>query len=254
MTAHSVSVLANEFAKMRHLRIGLVAIVMVVCVVGLSLMGAMISPEFADPARRSWEPLLDSMSVAVPLTSPTLLAVLASRQVDIEHRGNGWLLSQTSGITPGGLCRVKLFALGAIVTAAKVLESVLLIGAGLLLSITAPVPIGLWLGYTVSVLVANLVILALHILLSARIDNQLVGLGIGVIGTLVAVFASGYPAWLAHATPPWGYYALAAVTEWRDGAPAPVTITPSYPSIAALGVVGGVVFLLITSMFDRQEH
>lgn len=36
--------------------------------------------------------------------------------------------------------------------------------------------------------------------------------------------------------------------------PRPVTITPSYPSIAALGVVGGVVFLLITSMFDRQEH
>ncbi len=247
----SAKILANEFAKMRHLRIGLVATALVAVVVGLSLMGATASPEFADPAKRSWEVLLDSMSVAVPLTSPTLLAVLASRQVEIEHQGNGWLLSQTSGITPGGLCRAKLFALGTIVAAATVLESVLLIGAGLLLGITAPAPIGLWLGYTASVLVANLVILALHILLSARIDNQLVGLGIGVVGSLVAASASGFPAWLAHASPPWGYYALAAATEWRGGALD--TLTPSYPSIAALGVVGVVLFLLITSLFDRQE-
>jgi hypothetical protein len=244
---------ANEFAKMRHLRIVLVATALVVCVVGLSLMGAMISPDFADPAKRSWEVLLDSMSVAVPMISPILLAVLASRQVDIEHQGNGWLLSQTSGITPGGLCRVKLFALGTIVTAATVLESVLLIGIGLLLGITAPVPIGLWLGYTASILVVNLILLALHLLLSARIDNQLVGLGIGALGTIVAWSASGFPAWLAHASPPWGYYALADATEWRDGAGAPVTITPSYPSIAALGVVGAVLFLLVTSLFDRQE-
>ncbi|MGB3682844.1 MAG: ABC transporter permease [Rubrobacteraceae bacterium] len=242
--------MANEFAKMRRLRIGLVAIVMVVCVVGLSLMVATTSPDFADPAKRSWGALLDGMLLAVVMVSPILLAVLASRQVEIEHLGSGWLLSQASGITPGQLCRVKLVALGAVVTVATVLENVLVIGAGLLLGITAPAPIGLWLGYTASVLVVNLILLALHLLLSARIDNQLVGLSIGVLGTLVASFAPGYPAWLAHLTP-WGYYALAAATDFRDGAL--VTITPSYPSIAALGGVGAGLFLLLTSLFDRQE-
>src|SRR5262245_33559980 len=100
---------------MRHLRIGLVASVLAVIVVGLSVVSAAMSPAFADPAGRTWEALLGGMSLAVPLASPLLLAVLASRQVDIEHQGNGWLLSQTSGITPGGLCRIKVLAVGIVV-------------------------------------------------------------------------------------------------------------------------------------------
>lgn len=247
MSAYAV---ASEFAKMRHLKIGLVAAVMVVIVVGLSVFNATSSPEFVTSSQGSWNALLGSMSLAVPLASPLLLAVLASRQAEIEHEGNGWLFSQTSGITPGGLCRVKLVALGAIVTVATVLESALVIGAGLLMGITAPVPVGLWLGYTASILVANLVILALHLLLSARIDNQLVGLGIGALGTVVAVFASALPAWFAYVTP-WGYYAPAEAAEYRDGTL--VALTPPYASIAALGVAGAALFLLITSLFDRQE-
>lgn len=243
----SARVVANEFAKMRHLKISLVATALAAAVVGLSVFYATSYPDFAD---QPWVLLLASMSLAVPLTSPFLLAVLASRQVEIEHRGNGWLLSQTSGITPGGLCRVKLLALGAVVTVATMLQSVLLVGAGLLMGVTAPVPIGLWLVYTASVLAINLVILALHILLSARIDNQLVGLGIGALGTIVAAFATALPAWFLHATP-WGYYELAAAAGWRDGGF--VALTPSYASIAALGVAGAVVFVFITSVFDRQE-
>lgn len=254
MSAVSAKIVANEFAKMRHLRVSLVATVLVAAVLGLSVFSATSSPEFVTSSQGSsqgsWNVLLGSMSLAVPLISPLLLAVLASRQVEIEHQGNGWLLSQTSGITPGGLCRVKLVALGAIVTVATVLESVLVIGSGLLMGVAAPVPIGLWLGYTASILATNLVILALHILLSARIDNQLVGLGVGALGTVVAVFASALPAWFAHVIP-WGYYALAEAAEYRDGAL--VALTPPYASIAALGVAGAVVFVFITSVFDRQE-
>lgn len=246
----STQAVANEFAKMRHLRIGLVVFVMVVIVLGLSVFSAATSPVFADPAGRSWKALLAGMSLAVPLVSPLLLAVLASRQVDIEHQGNGWLLSQTSGLTPGGLCRAKVAAIGSIVAVATILESALVIGAGALLGVPAPVPVGLWLGYTASILVVNLVLLGLHILLSARIDNQLVPLGVGVLGTMVAVFATGLPAGLAHVTP-WGYYALVTAADYREGAL--VALTPSYPSIAALGAAGAVLFLLITGLFDRQE-
>ncbi|WP_342776144.1 ABC transporter permease [Nonomuraea terrae] len=242
--------MANEFAKMRHLRIAPVAIVMVAAVTGLVMFSAITSPDFADPAARSWELLLGGMSLAVPMVSPIMLAVLASRQVDIEHEGGGWLLSQTSGITPGGLCRVKLVAVGAVVTVATVLQSVLVIGAGLLLGVTAAVPAGLWLGHTASVLATNLVVLALHVLLSARIDNQLAGLGIGVLGSMVAVFASGLPPWLAHVSP-WGYYALVAAAGYRDGDL--VALTPSYASVAGLGVVGAALFLLVTGSFDRRE-
>lgn len=240
----------NEFAKMRHLRIVPLASALVVAVVGLTVFTAASNPAFADPAQRSWEFLLAGLSFAVPMCSPVLLAVLASRVVDIEHQGNGWLLSQTSGLTSGGLCRLKFVALGAVVAVATVSASALVLGIGVLLGISAPVPVALWLGYTVSALMVNLVVLALHILLSARVENQLVGLGLGGLGSLVAVFASDFPAWLAHATP-WGHYALVAAADYRDGEL--VALTPSYPSVAVLGVVGGALFLLVTGLFDRQE-
>lgn len=240
---------ANEFAKMRHLGIAVVAGVLVVIVVALSVFSAVTSPEFGSSAPATWKALLAGLSLAVPLACPLLLAVAASRQVDIEHQGNGWLLAQTSGVTAGGLCRVKFLALGVFVAAATFLASVLVAGAGLLSGLGASPPAGLWLGYTVSILVVNLVVLALHIVLAATIDNQLVGLGIGVLGTIVAIFATGIPATLAHLTP-WGYYALATAADYQSGEL--VVRTPSYPSIAMLGVVGAVLFALITGLFDRE--
>ncbi|WP_241484952.1 ABC transporter permease [Nocardiopsis potens] len=243
--------MANEFAKMRGLRVAAVAGTLIACTAGLSLLTAVTAPAFADPAgERSWEPLLASMALAVPLASPVLLAVLASRQVDIEHRGGGWLLSQTSGITPGRLCRIKFAALGCVVSAATALQSLLLIGAGVLLGVAAPVPVGAWAGYTASVAVVNLVLLALHVLVSARVDNQLVGLGLGVLGSVLAATATGLPPWLAH-TFPWGYYALATAADYRDGAL--VMLAPDHSAVAALGAAGAALFLLATALFDRRE-
>lgn len=235
----------NEFAKMRRLRILPLTFALVTAIVGLTVFSAVTSP-----VPSSWELLMAGMSLAVPLVSPVLLAVLAVRMVDIEHRGGGWLLSQTSGITPGGSCRLKLVALGSTVAAATVLGSTLVIGIGLLMGVSAPIPVDLWLGHTVSILVVNLVLLALHILLSARVENQLVGLGVGVLGSIVAVFASGLPSWFAHTTP-WGHYALVGAADYREGEL--VALAPSYPSVTALGVVGGTLFLLVTGLFDRQE-
>ena len=108
---------ANEFAKMRHHKVGVIAAFMVVAVTALSVAGALGSGiDAASPD--AWNGLLAGMSTSVPLLSPLLLAVLASRHVDIEHQGGGWLLSTTSGLTPGGLCRSKFLALGLIVAAA----------------------------------------------------------------------------------------------------------------------------------------
>jgi len=230
------SAVANEFAKMRRLRVSPVASVMVVVVAGLTTVSALT----AEP---SWEALLAGLSLAVPLASPLLLAVLASRLVDVEHLGNGWLLSRTSGLTSGGLCRAKFVALGLVVTVVTAVTSILVLTAGVFLGVRAPVPAGLWAGYTAAVLLVNLVVLALHIVLSARIENQLAGLGIGVLGTVVAVFSGGLPPAVAHLTP-WGYYALAAAAGYQGERL--VAFTPAYPSVAALGVAAAVLFVIVT--------
>lgn len=247
----NVRAVANEFAKMRHLRVGLVAAIMAIAVLGLSLYTVVSIPTFSPDAPGAWNGLLAGMSLGIPLVFPLLLAVLASRQTDIEHEGNGWVLQATSGLTPGGVCRAKLIALGIIVTAITIGTSLLVLAVGKLLAgILTPVPFAHWVGFTGCMLAINLVVLAMHILISAKIDNQLVALGIGILGTILAVFSQGLPAVAAHLTP-WGYYALAVAADYQeDGF---VALPLAYPSIAALAVIAGVLFTIITYRFDHQE-
>lgn len=244
----------NEFAKMRRLRVLPVFTVMVLGVVALSCL-AFTAPEFMDsvhdPEAQPWHWLLAGLALAVPLVSPILVAVLASRQVDIEHQGHGWLLSQASGLAPGQLCRAKFAATGSLLVAATLLQSALVFALGRAVGITVGFPAGPWLGYTASVVLVNLVLLALHLLLSARVPNQLVGLGIGVLGVFVTVSSTGMPPWLAHLLPPWGYYALATPVDTSEGGVS--ALDPPHLSVIALGVVGAVVFLVATRALDRQE-
>lgn len=240
----------TEFAKMRRLRVLVLTAIQVAVTVGLALFAAVSNPDFVRSETLAWDTLLLGLAYGVTMASPLLLAVMVSRQVDIEHQSNGWILSGTTGITAGALCRAKLIALGVVTTSATLLISALVLASGFLLGVTAPPPVGRWAGYTAAALVINLVLAALHVLLSARVVNQLVCIGIGLLGSVWAMFGSGVPSWLAHASP-WGYYALARPAEYRGEAL--VALTPAYPSIAVLAVLAAVVFGLITNRFDHQE-
>lgn len=247
----NAAALVNEFAKMRRLRTGLVVIVMAGSVLALTLFAAVSAPDFDPDAAAAWDALLAGMSLGIPLISPLLLAVLASRQTDIEHQGNGWLLQASSGLGRGGVCRAKFVALGAVVTVGTTLISLLVLAAGRALAgVRPPPPIAHWAGFTLCMLAVNLVVLALHILLSAAAENQLVALGIGVLGCILAVFSQGLPATAAHLTP-WGYYALARAAGYQGDQL--VSLPLGYPSIAALVIVAAAAFLLLTRRFDTQE-
>ena len=242
-------VFAGEFAKMRHLHIWLLAVVLLVVITGITLYGGVFNPDFDRATDRAWNSLLNTFGAGVLLAAPLLLAIMASRQVDVEHVGGGWLLSATSGVTPGTLCRAKLLALAVLVTGATVVGSGLVAGTGLLLGISAPWPAGRWLGCTVAVLAVNLVLVAVHVIVSARVENQLVGIGIGLLGTILALIASSLPGWVTHLIP-WGYYTLASAAGYVGSDL--VAVTPSYASIAGLAIVAAVAFGVFTSRFDRQ--
>lgn len=246
----AVPVVRNELAKLRHLGVGLIAALMVLGTAALTLLSTLTSAEFADPATRSWDVPLAGLSLAVPLVSPLLIALVASRMVDVEHQGGGWLLSSTSGTTPGTLCRAKLLTGGAVVALATVLAHLSVWVLGRLVGIGAPVPAGPWLGFAGTSLAVHLVVLALHVVLSAALDNQLVALGSGLLGTVVAVFGTGFPSWLAHATP-WGYYSLVAAAGYEGGEL--VRTSPSYPGVLLLSTAAAGLFVLATNRLDRQE-
>lgn len=55
--------------------------------------------------------MLAGLSLAVPVMTPMLVAVIASRATEAEHGGQGWLLHATAGVRPGTLARAKILAL-----------------------------------------------------------------------------------------------------------------------------------------------
>lgn len=245
----NTAALSTEFAKSKRLRSGLIAVTLALAVTGLTVVSAATSPAFAS-AQGSWGALLAGLGLAFPICSPLLLAVLASRQVEIEHQSNGWLFAQTSGISPGALCRLKLLTTGAGAVTATAAASSMVLVFGLITGDASSLPWGLWVGYTLSIIVVNLAVLALHILLASQVQNQLVGLGIGVLGTLIGVFASAMPASIAHLTP-WGYYALSTAAEYQGEDL--VLTQPSHLSVAALAVVAAGAFGAVTTFFDHKE-
>lgn len=243
--------LANEFAKMSHLHTRAVAAAMAIAGIVLALFTIVSIPGMSLDTTGAWDALLAGLSLGIPLVCPLLLAVMASRLVDIEHQSNGWLLQATSGISPGGMCRAKLLALGLVVASSTVLTGAVTVVLGrLLVGITAPVPLGRFATFIGCMVVVNIVVLALHILIAAKIENQLVGLGIGAFGSVAAVFSQGLPAAAAHFTP-WGYYALAKAADYQTNGfvPRPIHVA----SIAALGVISATAFAILTQRFDRQE-
>lgn len=248
-----VQAIRNEFAKMRHLRIGLFVALLIVAATAMSMyagLGSGILGRLDDPEGYGWKILLSGLSTGVSLVAPVLLAVMASRQVEIEHTGNGWLASSTAGLTPGQMCRAKFVSLGLLVTGATITWGVALIGFGTLIGISAAVPLSRWVGYIGVLVIANLAVLAFHILLSAKVENQLVSVGVGLVGILLAIFSSLFPSWIAHLLP-WGYYSLTTPADFV-GLDLAYFDLP-YLSVLGLAVIGGGLFLVVTGHFDRQE-
>ncbi|MBR8745041.1 ABC transporter permease [Nocardiopsis sp. MG754419] len=242
-----------EVHKSRRLRVGVLCLVMVASVValaGMNLFSDATRAGFSDPAAQPWEALLLNQVLMTAMTAPILVAVLAGRQVDIEHQGRGWTLARVAGFGPGTLCRAKAVVLGVVLTLTTGAQSVLLLGAGLAAGITVAPPLALWGRYTFCLVLVNLALLCLHLWLAARVEHQLVGLGVGLLGAFYAVFSLLMPVWAAYLLP-WGYYA--AISPLAMSGDHLVRSGPVPWLLALFLGAAATLFLLACRRLDRSE-
>ncbi|MGQ4366196.1 ABC transporter permease [Streptomyces sp. SAS_272] len=243
-----------EFRKMHRLRTVRILTILVVAVAALSsasLFSAGTQESFEDPTATPYAALLLTYTFMAAMTSPILTAVLASRQTDIEHSGVGWTFASTAGYSPGLLCHAKLAALSLILLPALVIQSLLVIGAGMFAGIRVPLDPGPWIGYTVLLFLVDVAFLALHIWLASIIENQLISVSIGMLGAFVAVFTLLMPGVISRIIP-WGYYAV--ISHAGQASTRVTYITPPYAWIAGFLLLVGVVFTLVTRRLERIER
>ena len=243
-----------EFRKMRRLRTFLITAILVLAVAGLSsfsLFAGSTQESFNDPDAMPWAGLMVTYTLMAAMTSPILAAVLASRQTDIEHSGVGWTLASTAGYSPGVLCRAKLVALSTVLLPAVVVQSLLVIGMGLFAGIRVPLDPGSWVLYTGLLFLIDVAFLALHIWLAAVVENQLVSVGVGMLGAFLGVFTLLTSTAVARVIP-WGYYAM--ISPIGQQGERLVYLTPPFGWIAGFLILVGIVFAVATRRLDRIER
>lgn len=247
-----------ELLKMHRLRVLLIAILLAIASVAMSstnLFSQSTIRSLDNPAAKPWAMLLLGTAFVNAMTGTVFVAILASRQTDIEHSGAGWNLAATSGLTPGALCRVKLAALSLLIVPAAIAESAVLIVVARAIGVSLPLDVGPWVTYTVLLALVNTAMCAYHLWLAAVVENQLVVMSAGLLGGFIGVYMMLAPPMLARLLP-WGYYAIIT----------PVTMSMvnghgayEYISVPAGWVVGfaaltAVIFTAATRRLDRIER
>lgn len=257
LAASPLAAVRLELAKMRRLRTLPVAALLAGATVALSsmnLFAASARPGFSDPAEHLWEGLLLGYGMMAAITGPVLVSVLASRQTDIEHSGAGWTLFATAGHTPGALCRAKLAALALVVVPTVVAQSVGLVLVARLAGVSVPWQAGPWVSYTVGLILVDLVFCAFHVWLAAVQENQLVGVGVGLLGAFVAVYMLLAPQWVARLVP-WGYYAMVCCARISGtGRAGAEYVTPPWGWVLGFLLLAAVLFAAATRRLDRIER
>ncbi len=219
----------------------------------MTLFSPSTQADFTAQDGRAWAGLLLTLVMANALTHPVLVAVLASRQVEIEHSGAGWTFNATAGRPPGALCRAKIAALSVVLVPAVAAEFIAVWVIAKLMGVTAPFNPGAWVLYAALLCAVDMVFLGVHVLVSATWDNQIISVGLGLVGAFVAVYMLLSPTSLARWVP-WGYYALTSSVSIDMEIRRAVYTPPETVWSLGFVLVGAVTLVALTRRLDQLER
>ncbi|MDO5077960.1 ABC transporter permease [Corynebacterium sp.] len=236
-----------EWFKMRRLRLPLIMLSPLVA--GFLLASVF----FRGDNEKFWPDYMLDIGFSLALTFPIMVAVVASRVTDMENSGGGWLAAASLGATPGQLCRAKMIALAPLVIVATTLTMAALLALGAANGLGPLTNLGNWAMLWIGLCVVNLWLVAMHILLSARVENQVAGLGVGVLGSFIGAFSFLMPVdGLAVNLLPWSYYANATTAMFNEHATVVYTNVHWVPFVI-FAVVGGAAFVLLTRAMNSKD-
>lgn len=201
--------------------------------------------------------LLNSVLLLNTLFLPVSIAVMASRLIDMETRGNAWkLLFTLQKKVPLLFGKLLLSALHLL--AFFLLETAGLWAAGRAVGFTEPFPVRDYVQLQGMAFLTSLVLLLLQMLLSLRLENQLYPLFISVLGSFIGLFSMFFPIGSAvFYLVPWSYFTFGCPVQmqWDE-----VTKLYSFPRIpfhsaglAAALIALALLFAAVNRCISRKE-
>ena len=245
--------LSLEFFKMRHRGIFLTILALVT--IGLAWctipLRSQIAPMATDPSAASWETLLFSATMMKGLIFSVVIAVTVCRVNDTEYKGNTWKLLESSAQTRESIWMVKFLSVFLLIALAQVLESIYLLIYGAVLHIAEPFPLPAFLNCFFGSLIISAAIILMQQWISMTVENQLVAMAVGILGSFIGLFGMFFPSNLRWPFI-WTYYiALTPATYDNAGEMVrlPISAVPTLVALAAAVLL----FFLGRRQFAKTE-
>lgn len=242
-----------EFFKMKHRKIFLTAFSLVIVEFLWFFVGVKktLSPFIPDASQPVWEYLFMCALLLKSLIFPVMIAIIVSRASDMEHKGNTWKLLESCAQTRESIWKAKFLSVFLIITAAQVLELVLVLVFGIYLHIAEPLPVSTVAIYLFGSLAVNTAILLIQQWVSMTTENQLVPIAIGIAGAFIGLFASFLPSGIRYLLI-WGYYTnLSPAT--MGGAPASGQIPAALTHVTLLPIAIALIICVILYIVGRKQ-
>ena len=248
-----MKLLRLEFFKCRRRKIALVCAA--VLAAELLWFGAYLARQDAGDLAQGWMLLFYNLALIDAIFLPVSVAVIASRNCELEHKGTTLKLLETLA-TPGRLYGAKL-VWGALVLAALLaVRSAAFAAMGAAARFPGDIPWGRFALFTAISWAVSMMVFALQQGLSLRFANQAASLVCGISGSFLGTLSMLFPDWLVRFVP-WGYYGLLSLARmdwdpdtrftqffWRWPEPLDVVL---------LLLFGALFFIVGRTLFVRKE-
>lgn len=244
--------LNTEFYKLRHKKVGFM-----VFLVGAFQFVYMIWATHTENSHfigQEWKNCLYIMFLLNIIIMPLLIAMIASRISDIEHKGNNFKVLRTL-VSESKLFNTKVLCGSIYLIESVSLQILTMVAVSRIQHFTEVMDVKHIIYYGLSVFVVDFALLLLQFILALTFTNQMVGFIVALAGTFLGLYSMFFgeqiSRWIL-----WGYYALIASVrmEWSK-ATGSVFYFISFPiqNIAIVGLMIGVLYVIGKRLFVKKE-
>ena len=207
-----MKLLKLEFFKCRRRKIVLVCAA--VLAAELLWFGMYLTRQDAEDLVEGWMMLFYNLALIDAIFLPISVAVIASRNCELEHKGATLKLLETM-VTPGRLYCTKMLWGALVLATLLAVRSAAFAAMGAAVHFSGDIPWGKFALFTVISWAVSMMVFALQQGLSLRFVNQAVSLVCGIFGSFIGIMSMLFPDWLVRIVP-WGYYGLLSLArmEW----------------------------------------
>lgn len=192
--------LKMEFYKIKRRKIGLTMCALMV-VQFLWLIWAFRDPN-ENERIQGWLGMLYSMPLINSIMMPTIMAVLASRLADIEHKGNTYKQLETLR-TASSLFHAKVFCGLIFIVLMFAAQFIFLLLFGFYCQYEGQPNMEYYLRYLLLSLICTFALYLLQLALSMLFFNQMISLIVGLFGSMLGLILMYLYKWTPF---PWGGY------------------------------------------------